>query len=151
MSDIGMYTMCWSVLFVVLCVVEVATMGLTTIWFAIGALLAVVLAALNVSLWIQVAVFLVVSLVLLFFTRPIALKYFNGRREKTNVESLVGEVVLVKEAINNLQGEGAVLVKGIEWSAKAEQDDLLLAAGQKVRIKEIRGVCAIVAPVEDQA
>ena len=66
----------WLVLLIVAIVAEVLTMGLTTIWFAGGALVAIFAAILNAPVWLQVVLFLVVSLVLLIFTRPVAVKYF---------------------------------------------------------------------------
>ena len=63
-------------------VIEIATMGLTTIWFAGGALIALVLALLNTSFYVQLGAFLVISIVLLVCTRPLAVKFFNGKREK---------------------------------------------------------------------
>lgn len=142
----GLLTIIWGILFVILVVVEIATMGLTTIWFAFGSLLAVILAALNAPLWLQIIVFIIVSLVLLFFTRPIALKYFNNARTKTNAESLVGEIALVTEAIDNLKGQGTVFIHGQEWSARTANDDHTIGKDFKVRICEIQGVKLIVEP-----
>lgn len=79
----------WTVLLVVLVVIELVTMGLTTIWFAAGALVATIAAACNAPLFIQIALFLIVSVLSLVFTRPVAMKYFNRDRTRTNVESLM--------------------------------------------------------------
>lgn len=84
----------WLVLLIVCIVIELPTMGLTTIWFAGGALVAILAALLHVPVFLQVILFLLVSLLLLFFTRPIAVKYFNKDRVKTNVESMVGRPLL---------------------------------------------------------
>ena len=80
----------WLVILIVSIAVEVVTLGLTSIWFAGGALIAVVFAALSLPIWLQILVFLVISLLLMVFTRPIAVKYFNRDRVRTNVESMVG-------------------------------------------------------------
>lgn len=82
-------TTIWLIILVVCIVVELITMGLTTIWFAGGALIAAIAAALSLPLWLQILLFLAVSLVLLYLTRPVAVKYFNKDRVKTNAESLV--------------------------------------------------------------
>ena len=80
-----MASICWLIAFVVLVGIEIGTMALTTIWFAGGALLAFVLSLFGASVEVQLAVFVIVSFILLFFTRPLASKYLNGRTVKTNV------------------------------------------------------------------
>lgn len=138
------YTVLWLVALVLFIVVEIATMGLTTIWFAGGALVAVIAAALGVPLWLQIVLFLVVSFVLLYFTRPIAVKYFNRDRVKTNAESLVGKQAVVIGEIDNLQGIGQVTVGGMEWSARAAEEGVKLTTGSVVDIVAINGVKLIV-------
>jgi membrane protein implicated in regulation of membrane protease activity len=91
----------WLVLFVVLLVVEIATMGLTTVWFAGGALIAFFAAYIHWGIGLQIVLFLAVSILLLVLTRPIAVKYFNQEREKTNLDSLIGQNAVVLE---NLPG-----------------------------------------------
>lgn len=130
----------WLIVFVACIVIEIITMGLTTIWFAGGALLAAVGAALGAPLWLQVALLVVVSLVLLYFTRPIAVKYFNKDRVKTNVESLVGRQAIVISEIDNLQGTGQVTVGGQEWSARTTVEGVKLPVGSVVVIRAISGV-----------
>ena len=95
----------WLVLLIVAIVVEVLTMGLTTIWFAGGALVAILAAMLHLPIWLQIILFAGVSLTLLFFTRPVAVKYFNRDRIKTNVESMVGRQAVVTGEIDNIQGQ----------------------------------------------
>ncbi len=130
----------WLIVFVVCIVIEIITMGLTTIWFAGGALLAAVGAALGAPFWLQIALLVVVSLVLLYFTRPIAVKYFNKDRIKTNVESLVGKQAIVISEIDNLQGIGQVTVGGREWSARTTVEGIKLPVGSVVVIRAISGV-----------
>ena len=105
-------TVFWLIVLVVLIATEIATMGLTTIWFAAGALVAAIISLLGGNVWWQVGIGLVVSLLLLFFTRPIAVKYFNRERVRTNVESLVGRQAIVISEVNNLQGTGQVNISG---------------------------------------
>ena len=88
-------TLIWLIIFAVLIIVELVTMGLTTIWFAGGAVIACVIAALGLPIWVQIIAFLIVSVALLYFTRPIAVKYFNKSRTRTNVESMVGKQAVV--------------------------------------------------------
>ncbi len=133
-------TTIWLIVFVVCIVAEIISMGLTTIWFAGGALVATVVAAIGAPLWLQIAVFAVVSLVLLYFTRPIAVKYFNKDRVKTNAESLVGKQAIVISEIDNLQGIGQVTVGGQEWSARTTEEGINLPVGSVVVVRAISGV-----------
>lgn len=137
-------TLLWLIIFVVCIGVELATMGLTTIWFAGGALIASVIAAVGAPIWLQVVLFFAVSFVLLYFTRPVAVKYFNKDRVKTNVESMIGKQAIVISEINNLQGIGQVTVGGIEWSARTLQEDITLPVGSVVVVRAISGVKLIV-------
>lgn len=143
-------TLVWLVIFVVCIAVEIATMGLTTIWFAGGALIASVIAAIGGPIWLQVVLFFAVAFVLLYFTRPIAVKYFNKDRVKTNVESMIGKQAIVISEINNLQGIGQVTVGGIEWSARTVQEDITLPVGSVVVVRAISGVKLIVEEKQEQ-
>lgn len=134
----------WLAVMVVMIVIEIITLGLTTIWFAGGALVAFVLAMLNAPLTVQIFAFLIVSLLLLIFTRPIAVKYFNKDRIKTNVETMIGRQAIVVSEVDNLQGIGRVTVGGQEWSARTVQDGITLPVGAVVIIKEVKGVKLIV-------
>ncbi len=134
----------WLVILVALIVIEIFTLGLTTIWFAGGALVAIVVAALGGPVWLQVLVMIIVSAVLLFFTRPVAVKYFNRDRERTNAESLVGRQAIVLSEINNLQGIGQVTVNGMEWTARTIMDGQTIEPGEVVIIRGINGVKLLV-------
>ena len=133
----------WLGMFIVLLVIEIATMGLTTIWFAGGALVALAAAYLDLGWIVQILLFLGVSVVLLVLTRPIAVKFFNQEREKTNADSLIGQKAIVKEEIHTLQGTGRVEVNGMEWSAKTDESSVI-EAGTIVLIRGIQGVKLIV-------
>lgn len=133
-------TTTWLIIFVACIVIEIITMGLTTIWFAGGSLVAAVSAAFSAPLWLQLLLFVAVSFVLLYFTRPIAVKYFNKDRIKTNVESLIGKQAIVISEIDNLQGIGQVTVGGQEWSARTVKDGITLPVGCVVVIRAINGV-----------
>ncbi len=137
MSEIMIF---WLVVLILSIGVEAATLGLTSIWFAPGALIAIIAASFNAPVFIQVILFIVVSLLLLYSTRPIAVKYFNKNRVKTNVESLVGRQAIVISDIDNLQGIGQVVVNGQEWSARSVDDRVKLPVGSVVNIMAISGV-----------
>lgn len=138
------WTLVWLFVFVILVAVEIVTMGLTTIWFAGGALVATLIAAAGGPLWMQMVFFVAVSAVLLFFTRPIAVKYFNKERVRTNVESLIGKQAIVISEIDNIYGSGQVTVGGQEWSARSSKQDVKIPVGVIVMILAIDGVKLIV-------
>ena len=143
MADINM-TVLWLVILVVLVVIELLTMGLTTVWFAGGALAAAIVSFFHAPFTLQVIVFLAVSVLLLFFTRPLAVKYFNKDRVRTNAESLVGRQAIVISEIDNLQGTGQVNVGGMEWSARTRTDGVKLPVGAVATIVAINGVKLVV-------
>lgn len=134
----------WLGVLIVLLLVEIFTLGLTTIWFAGGALLAFVAAEFGAPLPVQIVLFLVVSLVLLIFTRPVALKYFNAKRTKTNSESLVGKKAVVTKEIDNSAAVGEVMINGLVWTARTPEFSGNIAEGSTVTIKAIDGVKLIV-------
>ena len=134
----------WLIIFVVLLVIEFATMGLTTIWFAIGALGAIAVALIGGDLIIQLLVFFVLSVVILVSMRPFATRYINKGRVKTNAESLIGMTGKVTEKIDNIAGNGTVVINGQEWTARTDNDIITIDEGALVEIKEISGVKLIV-------
>lgn len=134
----------WLVLLVLCLVVEAFTLGLTSIWFAGGALFAIFATLLHAPIFVQVILFFLVSLLMLFFTRPLAVKYFNKDRVKTNVESMVGRQAIVTGEIDNLQGTGRVAVSGQEWSARNCDDGVRIPEGTVVNVVAISGVKLIV-------
>lgn len=145
-----MQTIYWLLIFVVLLVIEIFTMGLTTIWFAGGALVAFAAGVLGLGLPVQVILFIVVSVVLFVGTRPLAMKYFNKEREKTNADSLIGKQAIVTEDIDTLQAKGRVEIQGQEWSARTVQSDGKVAAGTVVVVEEIQGVKLLVRVKEEK-
>lgn len=140
----------WLIAFVVLLGIEAVTMALTTIWFAGGALIAFLLALFGVNVQVQLAAFVIVSFVLLFFTRPFALRYVNKNTVKTNIDSLIGKHARVTAEINNIEAKGAVLLNGQEWTARALADDSIYPVGTMVEVKDIRGVKLIVSKEEEE-
>ncbi len=145
-----MQTIYWLAIFVILLIIEIVTMGLTTIWFAGGALAAMAAGLIGLGTGIQILVFLVVSVLLLVLTRPIAVKYFNQERQKTNAESLIGQQALVLEDIDTLQAAGLVEVRGQEWSAKMDEPNGKIAKNKVVVIEGIQGVKLIVREKEER-
>lgn len=138
----------WILLLVIFVILELISMGLTTIWFAGGVMIAMIANLLGAGIWWQILLFLSVSLVLLFFTRPIATKYFNQNRVKTNLDSLIGKQAVVTASIRNLQEEGRVMIDGKEWTARSADASCTIEKDQIVRILSIQGVKLIVEPSE---
>lgn len=140
----------WMALVIIFLVIELITVGLTTIWLAGGALVAFILAAVGAGFGLQLAAFFVVSFVLIYFTRPFAVKYLNPRRTRTNSEGLIGEIVKVTKRIDNRAAEGTALVNGLEWSARAVSDDQIIEKDTLVKVVRIEGVKLIVEQVTDE-
>lgn len=134
----------WLGMMVVLCIIELATMGLTTIWFAAGALAACIVALIQGNIWIQTIVFLLVSILLLIFTRPVAVKYLNHGRIKTNIESLIGKEAVVLQPIENLKMQGKVLMNGMEWTARTASNQTIIEKDTIVVVERVEGVKLIV-------
>lgn len=137
----------WLLAAVVFGVIESLTMGLVTIWFAGGALVALVASILKVSVPIQIVIFLAVSVVLMVGTRKIFIEKLRTGQEKTNVEALIGKVGTAKTDVDNMS-TGIVNLSGQEWSAICGTEEKI-AAGEKVKVERIEGVKLIVAPVEE--
>ena len=141
----------WLILMAALLVIELCTLGLTTIWFAAGALAAFIAATLGGPLWLSITLFVVVSLVLLIFTRPVATKYLNSKTTKTNAESIVGQTAKVTIAIDNLEPSGQVVIGGMEWTARSTQDSVKIPEGTLVTVEGISGVKLIVREMVDES
>ena len=140
----------WLGLLILFLVIEIATVGLTTIWMAGGALGALILDLAGLNLWWQIGAFLVVSFTMLVFTRPFVVKYINSHHEKTNYEGIIGKVVRITEKVDNLQQTGTAVVNGLEWTTRAERDDVILDPGDLAKVVNISGVKLIVKKYEQQ-
>lgn len=140
----------WLGLLILFLVIEIATVGLTTIWMAGGALGALILDLAGLNLWWQIGAFLVVSFTMLVFTRPFVGKYINSHHEKTNYEGIIGKVVRITEKVDNLQQTGTAVVNGLEWTTRAERDDVILDPGDLAKVVNISGVKLIVKKYEEE-
>lgn len=146
-ADVGMIWI-WLVIFVVFLVVEAATMGLSSIWFALGALAALISSAMGAPIWLQLVWFFVISVVALVFTRPLAKKFVNTGNKRTNADRVLDEVGIVTEKIDNLVPSGMVSIGGKIWTARAESDRHI-EIGTEVRAMRIEGVKLIVQPLKE--
>lgn len=138
----------WLIAMFVLGAVEVATVTLTCIWFAIGALVAAIAALFGAELWLQILLFVAVSLVSILALRPLAQTKFGGKHKvATNADRLIGQNAIVQESIDNLAGTGAVSVGGIVWTARSE-DNIPISEGSVVSIVRIDGVKLFVQSIQ---
>ncbi len=141
------YIVLWLIIIIVFTCVELSTVTLTSIWFAAGALAALLVAMFNGGIGVQLVVFLVISLACLFLTRPWAKKFLNAKRVSTNADRAVGEEVRVAERVSNLDRTGRATVLGQEWTVRTEDDDTIIEKGELVRVVRISGVKLIVEKV----
>ena len=139
-------TSIWLTIIVLALILEGCTAGLTTIWFAIGGAVSFVLALFDVNLYVQIAAFFIVSVLLLVFTRPLVSKTLVKETEKTNADKIIGKKALVIEEINELKGTGQIKISGAVWSAKADE---IIQKDETVIIEDIKGVHAIVKKEEN--
>ena len=143
-------TLMWLVAMIALCVIEASTVGLVCIWFAGGALAALIAAGVGAPVWLQIAIFLVVSGVLLALLRPLVKKIILPKKTATNADRHVGQVALVTEEINNLLENGAVKLDGVVWTARS-LDNQVIPVGTPIVVHRIQGVKVIVTPAAEQA
>ena len=137
----------WFVLLVVFLLAEAATVTMISLWFAAGALAAMVVSLLGMGSWLQVGAFFVVSAVMLTALRPVARKYFTPKLVKTNVDSVIGAQGLVTIAVDNVTARGQVKLGAMEWTARSVSGDPI-AEGTLVRVERIEGVKVFVTPVK---
>ena len=132
-------TAVWLVAMIVLLIVEGMAPGLVSIWFALGALAAMISAMLKAPLWLQVVWFAAVSALSLMLTRPLAKKYVNAHTTATNADMAIGQDCVVTEEIDNIRGTGAVTVGGKIWTARMAEPDGKAAKGETLRVLRIEG------------
>ena len=127
-------------------IVEAATVNMVSLWFVGGALAALAAQLLGGPIWLQVALFFVVSAGLLFALRPFVRKYVSPNRVATNADMAIGREAYLSETVDNIRGTGALKLDGKEWSVRSA-DHTVLAEGMLVKIVKIEGVKLIVEPV----
>ncbi len=141
----------WLALLVVFLIVEAAyPIHLVSIWFAAGALVAMITCALGGALWLQILLFILTSALLLAALWPFIRKVVNPKLVATNVDALVGSVCVVTAAIDNVEASGQVKLGGMEWSARSTSG-APIPAGMRVKVDRIEGVKAFVSPAEAPA
>lgn len=129
----------WLIALIVLVVGEAVTVGLTFIWFAVGALGALLVTALGGQLWLQIVAFLVLSALSLILVRPLATRFMKPGISPTNADRVIGMTAVVTETIDNLAGAGLVNISGQIWSARS-QHNVVIPVGAEVKVLRIEGV-----------
>ena len=130
----------WLAFMIVFIVVEIITVGLTSIWFAGGALAALLAALTRLRIDLQNLNIIALTIIQLFYTRPFALKYVKPHNVKTNYEEIIGKEVLVTERIDNKEETGKAVFNGMEWTARSIEEQSVMEAGEKAHVVEIKGV-----------
>ena len=139
-------TLFWVLAIIVFVAVEGITVGLTSIWFAVGALVSLLISFFVDSLWVQIWVFLIVSLLALFALKPLAAKYFTPKgHQATNSDRILGKEAVVLEEVNNLENRGRIKVLGQEWTARFLSEEII-PVHTVVTIDRIDGVKVFVSP-----
>lgn len=133
----------WIVVLVATVSIEAFTLNLTSIWFSVGALFALILASIGLGALGQMLFFVLVSAFLLILLRPITQKFLRVRGEKTNADRIIGQTAIVTTAIDNMLSQGEIKLLGQSWSARSSKDEKI-EAGVRVRVLSIAGVKAIV-------
>ena len=128
----------WLALAIILAVFEIISLGLTTIWFALGGLVAFLGALAGFSIPVQIILFIVVSVISLLLVRPFSMKYLNNHITKTNIDSLIGRKVKVTKEIDNIAERGTITLDGTVWNARSETDETI-AEGETVSITRVEG------------
>ena len=139
-------TIFWIAAMIFFFIVEAATVGLVSIWFAFGALAALICSLMHAPVWLQIIWFLAISVITLVLTRPLAKRYVNGRAVATNADRNIGRTAVVSERIDNLAATGAVKLDGVTWTARTPEDSVTVEEGAPVIVQEIQGVKLIVVP-----
>lgn len=137
----------WLVAMIVFLVIEAVTVSVVTIWFAVGALAALITCLLGGSIWVQFGLFLVVSGIFIAALRPVVKRYLTPKITKTNVDTVIGMECYVTTAIDNLNAAGQVKLSGMPWTARSVTGETI-PEGTLVRVEHIEGVKLFVAPVE---
>ena len=140
-------SICWLAALVALLALEAATVGLVSLWFAVGSLCALLTSFFVGNIWVQFAVFLAVSFLCLVIIRPLAKKYADPRRVSTNADRVIGAEGVVTQAIDNLKAQGQITVNGAPSTARTEEGCPAIPAGSRVRVLRIEGVKVIVSPL----
>lgn len=133
----------WLIVIIVMSILEACTAQLVSIWFVIGAVVSLIVSIFSTSVTLQIIVFIAVTLLMLFLTRPFVKKLFSFKKEDTNSGRYIGKTGIVVKTINNEIGEGQVNIFGSIWTARSV-DDSIIDEGENVKVESIQGVKVLV-------
>jgi len=150
LTQMNPFVLVWLVAVIIFLGVELSTVTLTSIWFAAGALAAMLVAMFNGNLIVQIIAFLIVAFGLLYATKPWAKKFIDTKKVSTNADRAIGQEVRVLERVSNLDQTGRAIVNGMEWTVRTEDDNIVIEQGELVRVLRITGVKLIVERVEEE-
>lgn len=140
----------WLAALIVFAILEAATVGLVSIWFALGALAGMIAALLGSPIWLQVVLFLVVSAILIALLRPLTDKYITPKKTRMNADRHIGRICLVQEEIDDLHDTGAVKLDGVIWTARTGTS-AVIPFGATVKVLELQGAKLLVEQVYEEA
>lgn len=139
----------WLAACILMFVVEAVTVNLVSVWFALGALAALITALIGGQLWLQIVIFFAVTILTLIATRPLVKKYFNKQHhEPTNADMLIGKICIVTQDIDNIAATGEANCSGSTWTARSLTGSII-KKGSKARVHSIQGVKLIVEPITE--
>ncbi|MBR6582622.1 MAG: NfeD family protein [Treponema sp.] len=136
----------WLIVLIACCTIEAFTMGLTTIWAGIAALPMIFIALTGLPFRWQLLIFVILTVLLIIFTRPFAVKKLKNGKEKTNVNTLCGEEVLITKKVTKFEKGEAKAKNGVVWTTKSSNDEEI-AEGTICKIVEVQGNTIIVEPI----
>ena len=139
----------WLAVLLICIAAEVATVGMTSLWFAMGALAALIASAFRAPVIVQVVLFVAVSGASLWLLRPVAKKHFTPKLTRTNVDAIIGTEGIVTDRIDNIHSVGTVKLAAMQWSARSTSGDPI-EPGTRIKVVRIEGVKVYVTPVEDK-
>ena len=139
----------WLAVIILTIIIEIITVGLTAIWLTGGGLAALVVCLLGGHWGLQLAVFFAVTFVLIYFTRPWALKYIESRKIATNYEEVIGKTVRIIQEVDNVRETGKAIYNGMEWTARAKVDTETFSMDEQARVVGVQGVKLILEKIAD--
>lgn len=139
----------WLAVIILTIIIEIITVGLTSIWLTGGGIAALVVCLLGGHWGLQLAVFFVVTFILIYFTRPWALKYIESRKTATNYEEVIGKTVRIIEDVDNVKETGKAIYNGMEWTARAKVDTETFSLNEQARVVGVQGVKLILEKIAE--
>lgn len=137
----------WLIIAIIFLVIELSTVALVSLWFVLGAIVAMIAAMLGANLTVQIILMVIVSIVALLFSYRYMDRFLvGGNYVATNADAVIGQTGIVTRDIDNMENVGEIRVRGQIWSAISAYDDVVIVEGTEVKVLEIKGVKLVVEP-----